>query len=138
MKVLDTSVIYKWYVNEEHTPKALVLFNELKSGKIHLSIPDLVFYELANSLRYNPRNTEKDVEEVIENLSELNLNIVIVTTGLIKNAIKLAYKYDITVYDATFVALAQDLDFEFVTADGRLYKHIKDLPFVRSLQEIGD
>jgi predicted nucleic acid-binding protein len=138
MKVLDTSVIYKWYVDEEDTPKALTLFNEFKTGRINLSIPDLVFYELANSLRYNPRNTEKDVEEVMENLSDLSLDIVIVTTGLIKNAIRLAYKYDITIYDATFAALAQDLEFEFVTADERLYKQIKKLPFVKLLREIGD
>ena len=138
MKVLDTSVIYKWYVDEEDTPKALTLFDEFKTGRINLSIPDLVFYELANSLRYNPRNTEKDVEEVMENLSDLSLDIVIVTTGLIKNAIRLAYKYDITIYDATFAALAQDLEFEFVTADERLYKQIKKLPFVKLLREIGD
>jgi predicted nucleic acid-binding protein len=136
MQVIDTSVVYKWYVEEEDTHKALTIFNAFSSGKLELSLPDIVFYELANSLRYNPQNTEEDVAEVIDNLSELNLEIVVITPGLIKNAIKLAYKYNITVYDAVFVALAQDLGFEFITADKKLFEKIKELPFVKSLRDI--
>lgn len=133
MEVLDTSVIYKWYVQEEGSEEALSIFEFFKKGKTKISIPDLVFYELTNVLRFNPRNTAGDVIEIIDNLSNLNLDIVVPTRALLKDAVRLAYRYDITIYDATFVALAQDLGYSFITADKKLYREIKNLRFVNLL-----
>lgn len=136
MWVVDTSVIYKWYVEEEHSDKALSILNTFIDGTTRITIPDLVFYELSNAMRFNPENTEKDVRDVIKNLADLNLDIVVITEGLINNAIKMAYKYNLTVYDSVFVALAKDLEFEFVTADEKLFRRIRDMKFVNFLGEI--
>ena len=134
MEVLDTSVVYKWYIEEKGTKEALSIFRSFKNGETKISIPDLVFYELTNVLRFNSRNTAGDIIEIIDNLSNLNLDIVVPTRALLKDAVRLAYKYDITIYDAVFVALAQDLGYRFITADKKLYRKIKGLRFVNLLE----
>lgn len=133
MQVLDTSVIYKWYVEENGSEQALKILSDFIVGKIEISVPDLVLYELANALKFNPQITEKDIEDVIDNFINLNLNIVVATSGLLKNAVKISYKYDVTIYDAIYIALAGDLNFEFITADKKLFDKIKFLSFVKLL-----
>lgn len=68
MWVIDTSVIYKWYVEEENSDKAMSILNDFIEGNTRITIPDLVFYELSNALRFNPKNTEKDVLDVINKI----------------------------------------------------------------------
>ncbi|MGQ9626805.1 MAG: type II toxin-antitoxin system VapC family toxin [Anaerolineae bacterium] len=50
-------------------------------------------------------------------------------------AVSLARKYEITVYDATFIALAELLKATFVTADKQLTSMVTPLPFVHLLGE---
>jgi predicted nucleic acid-binding protein len=40
---------------------------------------------------------------------------------------------DITVYDASYLILAQKLNANFITADLKLFRKIKDLNFVKLL-----
>jgi predicted nucleic acid-binding protein len=136
MRVLDTSVIYKWYVEEENTAKALSLRDDFVKRRVETVILDFLFHELANALRYNPKIERKEVEEIIDNLIELGLETVLATPTLTKGALKVAYDYEITVYDALYIALAQNLEFEFITADKKLYEKTKDLPFVKYLRDI--
>ncbi len=48
----------------------------------------------------------------------------------------LAYEHKITVYDAYYVALAKEINFYLITADRKLYLKIKDLKFVKYIDEI--
>ena len=136
MRVLDTSVIYKWYVEEENTTKALSLRDDFVKRGIETVIPDFLFHELANALRYNPKIEREEVEETIDNLFELGLETVLATPTLTKEALKIAYDYQITVYDGLYITLAQNLEFEFITADKKLYEKTKGLPFVKYLRDI--
>lgn len=136
MRVLDTSVIYKWYVEEEDTAKALLLRDDFVRRGVETVIPDFLFLELANALRYNPKIEREDVEDIIDNLFELGLETVVTTPTLTKEALKIAYDYQITVYDALYLALAQSLEFEFITADKKLYEKTKTLYLVKYLGDI--
>ena len=49
-KILDTSVIVKWFVKEEDSPEALQYLQEFRQGGIAIIIPTLLFYELGNAL----------------------------------------------------------------------------------------
>ncbi|OGZ55048.1 MAG: hypothetical protein A3H64_03635 [Candidatus Ryanbacteria bacterium RIFCSPLOWO2_02_FULL_45_11c] len=51
----------------------------------------------------------------------------------LKEVYSLARKHDITVYDALYVYLAQQLHCAFVTADRKLYQHIKQYGWVTLL-----
>jgi len=54
MSILDASVVLKWFVNEADSGQALKLREDFYAGKREIVVPDLLFFEIANALRYNP------------------------------------------------------------------------------------
>lgn len=50
--VLDSSVIIKWFSEEEDTDIALSLRERNINGELMIAVPDLSLYEVANALRY--------------------------------------------------------------------------------------
>jgi len=61
MFVLDSSVIIKWFNQEQFTKDALSFREQLLNGETKIVVPDLLIYELSNALRYNPNFAENDV-----------------------------------------------------------------------------
>lgn len=134
--VLDTSVIIKWFRQEEIlAAQALELRSSYLEGRIAIAIPSLLAYELANVLRYKADLSTSQVEEAVQSLFDLGLNWVLPSAEIMRLAVSLARKYEITVYDATFIALAELLKATFVTADRQLISKVKSLPFVHLLGE---
>jgi len=133
--VLDTSVVVKWFssVNERDSQKSLQLRQAHMDNSVTLTAPDLLYYELANALRYNPAFTARDVDVAVESIFKLGMDTRQVNPELISNAIELAYKMGITVYDACFLALAQELDAVLITADYSFCKKMPSLNFVQRL-----
>ncbi|MFQ6054866.1 MAG: type II toxin-antitoxin system VapC family toxin [Methanosarcinales archaeon] len=136
MYVLDASVVIKWFSEEEHTDKALEIRDKFLRGKCDIAVPDLLLYEVSNALRYNPDFEEEDVNDAINSLFDMEIDIIVPISKIIKSAINLAFKYDITIYDATYVALAKEIRFTFITADNKLYRKIKELNLVKLISEI--
>ena len=136
MLVVDASVVVKWYCKEEDTDKALHIRDEYISGIIKISLPDLVILELANTIRYKKNSTAEDVEDVLNNFVKLRFDIIVPTIELTKKANRLSFKHNITVYDAIYLALAEELGYDFITADEKMYRKIQDLSFVRLLNKV--
>lgn len=124
MIVLDTSVILKWYLDEEDSDKALYFRSEYLNNLIDITIPDLILYEVSNSLKYNRDYIINDIKLVIESLFLSKINIVSPTVELISLAIEYANYFDVSIYDSTYLALSSLLDFQFITADEKFYKKI--------------
>ncbi len=74
-------------------------------------------FEYLALLLYNKTINENNVKEAIDSIIKLGINIVVPTKEVMDLAISLALKYDITVYDAYFLALAQALDFACVIVE---------------------
>lgn len=104
------------------------------AGNIDIALPDLILYELANVLRYNPNFDKKDVSDAVKSIIGLRVQILVPTTHLLTNAVNLGFTYGITVYDAIYVALADELNYNFLTADKKLFNNTKALDFVRFLE----
>ena len=134
--VLDSSVLIKWFSNEENTATALELRDSYVKGNVSIACPDLIIYEIANALRYNKALKEKDIRDSITSLWSMGISIIVPTKSIVESAISIALEHDITVYDAHFVALAKELNFNYVTADEKLYNKIKRLTFVKLLKNI--
>jgi Predicted nucleic acid-binding protein, contains PIN domain len=130
MIILDTSVVVKWFSEEEFTDKALEIREKIRMGDERVIVPDLLLYELANALKYNPSFDANDVSDALTSIFDMDVNIVTPIRGIINVAVTLAFEYDITVYDAFYVALAKDLELAFITADKRLCKRVRGLDFV--------
>ena len=136
MFVLDASVILKWFIEEEGSKKAVLLKDAHARGKITITVPDLLILEASNVLRHNPAFSQSKTIECIKYLYDLKLDIVTPVLDITIATIQLAYKRNITFYDAIYIALAQELEFQYVTADKKLYKKVKDLPFTKLLKDI--
>lgn len=135
--VLDASVIVKWFSEEEFTEIALKFRSKFIDRGIEIIEPDLLLYEIANALRYNKNFYKSDVEEAIKSLVDMEISILVPSTKVMNLGAELAYKYNITFYDAFYIALAKTLNILFVTADNRLYEKVKELEFVKLLKEFG-
>jgi predicted nucleic acid-binding protein len=137
--VADTSVIIKWFRQGEIlAEQALALRADYLDGNIQISIPTLLAYELANVLRYKDDLTTAQVEEAVQSLFDMGLDWTSPTAAVMRRATVIARESDATVYDATFVALAESLGALFVTADERLVRRLADWPFVRFLGDEQD
>ena len=134
--VLDTSVIVKWFSNEENTDIALNFRDKFINGNIKIIAPDLLLYELSNALRYNKSFNEEDVKNAIKSIIDMDIEILTPFSEAIDLSVEIAFKYNATYYDAYYIAMAQALNIDFVTADSRLFnKCKKDLLFVKLLKE---
>lgn len=125
--VLDASVIIKWFTQEEKREQAINLRENYINGEIEIVVPDLLLYEISNALRFNPNLKEKDIKEAIESLFDIEINIIVPIPEVLQKAVDIAYSKEITIYDASYVALAQMIDFDFITADEKLYEKIRDI-----------
>jgi predicted nucleic acid-binding protein len=126
MSVLDASVVLKWFVEEEDSAQALQLREEFYAGEREIVVPDLLLFEVANALRYNPSFTKEEIQEAMETLFALEIEIITPTSSLLSKTIELAKDFDVTCYDAAYLALAEELDFEFITADESFHRKVKE------------
>jgi predicted nucleic acid-binding protein len=137
--VLDTSVIIKWFrQGEVLADKALALRTAYLEGHTLISAPTLIAYELANALRYKSDLTTDQVEDAVQSLFDLELEWVSPSARVMRRAAVTARESDVSVYDATCVALAELQNAIFITADEQLANRLEQLPFVRFLGDVGE
>jgi predicted nucleic acid-binding protein len=125
--VVDASVGIKLFVVEDGSDLVSKLFAQLTADPpAQFYVPDLFFIECTNILwkyvwrfDYPAENARQDVID----LRALAL-ITVSTVDLIEPALDLALKYEITAYDASYVALAECLALPFVTADATLARKL--------------
>lgn len=135
--VLDTSVVVKWFQQKEKQFKeALQLKEAFLKGRIHLTIPALVLFEVGNVLRFKGDLSSADINFALEALLAMQLNIYYPTEGLLFKTTNFAFEYNLTFYDAHFLALADELSQDLITADKKLFEKVKTLPFVLLLEQI--
>lgn len=124
--VVDTSVVVKWFSKDEDDSEiALHLRQDMLDGHCTLIAPDLLIYELANALKYNPNFTSKDVKASMDSVYNMGIDIRGVGSLVITHAIEIAFKFNVTIYDAYFMALSQIEKKPFLTADYKFTKRIK-------------
>lgn len=122
--VLDASVVIKWFVSEDDDALAEKIRQDFMDGHSDIVVPDLLRAEVANGLRYKPSFTKRGVHDAITTLEDLGINIVYPDLPLYEQAISIAFDYDITVYDALYVALALEYEYTLITADDKLVKRL--------------
>lgn len=136
MIILDASIVVKWFSEEEYTEKALAIRERIRMGEERVIVPDLLLYELANALKYNPSFDANDVSDALTSILDMDLEIVTPIPEIINLAVALAFDYNITVYDAFYIALAKDLELTFITADRRLCERVRGLDYVEFIGEM--
>jgi predicted nucleic acid-binding protein len=110
----------KWYISETDSEKALGLRNRHVNGELRLSAPTLIVYETLNALRYSNRFSAKQLKDIAISMRGYGLSLYGFAERVAELTIEAALKNDITIYDASYLALAQSLGVHLITADRRL------------------
>ena len=135
--VLDTSVVIKWFseYDEDDLDKALALRQGVFEGVYSVIVPDLMLYELANALKYNPRLNAHEAALAVQSVLDMGFDVRMVEASVLERSIDIAFKFKVTVYDAYFLALAQMETGPLVTADYKLADRVKGFKHIMKLSE---
>lgn len=122
--VLDTSVVVKWFIQEQDSDKATNLRHAHGRAELLLHAPDILLMELANALRYSPLVSAEETSQALRLFYGLSINIVPFDLGTLISSTTLSLEHDLAVYDAYFLALAQALEIPLITADRKMLSHL--------------
>ncbi len=115
--VIDSSVAVKWFSEEEATPHALELRDSHTKGHVTLITTPLLACELANALRYKPDYNKDRLAEAMNHFYKLHLYEAPIDSQLLSGSSEIAFRGNVTVYDAVPVALAVLRKTKCITAD---------------------
>ena len=135
--VVDASVLVKWFLHQQEAnrDRALALRNLHISGRSTIFIPQLALLEVLNAIRFSPKAKEEDGEMALEALQDLHLETKPSEFDVLRKANAIAWAYKIAIYDALYVALAEQLGYPLVTADEVMLKKLKGHSIVVHLRE---
>jgi predicted nucleic acid-binding protein len=127
--VIDASVAVKLFVEEPLSDKAHALFLRLaRDPDARFFVPDFFYVECANALWKLVRRHAMppgDATRHVANLGRLRLERV-PSTAVVGEAIELALRLDISVYDASYAATATLAEAPLVTSDDPLFRKLDD------------
>ncbi len=129
--VIDASVAVKWFLPELHAKAA----RKLLSGKRHLLAPDLIWSEVGNVLWKKVQRRELAAEaarNIVREFQHFPLETPS-SKRLLEPAWDIAERFQMTVYDSLYVALAINRGCALVTADRKMYGAFKHGPLSTSL-----
>ena len=133
--VVDASVVVKWFVDEEYSREARLLRGAYVDGLIELNAPDLLPYEVLNALKYSGAFGEEELKEVAEVLEDYQFSLYGLKGKLAALAVEVSMRKGMTVYDGSYVALAEMLNSTLYTADERLILKVRDPKVVKHVKE---
>ena len=135
MIIIDASVANKLFLpNEEGYDRAGFIVQQHLMGKEKIIVPDLLFYEVANTLITKSSIPLSAALLSINDLYSLNLEIFHPSDKNMTTAARLAKKYHVSVYDASYAILAQEKGCDLITADSKFAKQV-NAAFIKTLNE---
>jgi len=124
--VADASVIVKWYLIEEYRDDALRIRDDYINGKITIIAPSIMPFEVLNAIRYSRRDIDqRTLENIGRSLILYGIKLFPMNMKLMEKTVEISLKYDVTIYDAAYVALAFIRDAILYTADKKLIQKVK-------------
>lgn len=129
--VPDASLVMKWYLPEPMSDEAISWLKTAARQEIRLVAPDLLLYELGNALWKHVRAGVLGSDEaafILEHVTHSPIQMVDAAVVAV-DALRIAWLCHVTVYDASYVALASALNTQVVTADERLVRALASTPF---------
>jgi len=136
--VIDASVVVKWFVEEENSDQALKIRDKYINGEIKLIAPSIITFEILNALYYKRLFSESEMREISEALEAFSFELYYLKGEYVEKTLEVVFKNDITVYDASYIALAIIKDTYMYTADEKLIERLKEeyLKYVRNIKDV--
>jgi predicted nucleic acid-binding protein len=127
----------KWFLyhQEADRDRALALRALHISGKSKIFIPRLTLVEVLTAIRSNPNADEATGQAALEALEDLHLETIPGDADLLRKTNAIAWAYKMTIYDALYVGLAEQLGYPLITADERMIRQLKNHSILVPLRE---
>ncbi len=118
--VIDSSIVTKWFLVESDSELATELRDDFATGRVGLSVPTLLFYEVMNALRFSGLYNETKLTLAAKSLSKYRFGIWRPRGKLLELSGLLSVRQNLTIYDACYVALAQRMNTKVITEDNEI------------------
>jgi predicted nucleic acid-binding protein len=118
--VIDTSILMQAYIHDTNTSNVHALIGLLAGEKPpELHYLDIGLAESTNVLWKQIRWGNLDLEDAMQTLQDIrDLPLIIhIAEPYTDNALRLAVRYELAVYDSLYLVLAQELNCSLITAD---------------------
>lgn len=133
--VVDASVVVNWFVEEKYSREANLLRDAYADGLIDVAAPSLLPYEVLNALKYSGAFGEEELKEVAVALEDFQITLFDLKGELAVKSIELAMRRGLTIYDASYIALAQILNAELYTADEKLIRKTQGMNIAKHIAQ---
>jgi predicted nucleic acid-binding protein len=124
--IVDASVILSAFFPDDEQAQAQALIRDHVIGRVQLTAPDLLVYEVANAViqaRRQGRIRDEQVEGILSSFEGLNIALKPVTW---QRLLPLATRFDRSACDAAYLALAEATGQPLVTGDRRMYNAVHE------------
>lgn len=128
--VIDTSALIRLFVPDGPAPTGLESFFRKVEQGVHLALaPELLVAELTNVLLKKIRMgelTETEGEELLQDLLAMPIRLL-PHAAFMENALEVALQNSLTVYDALYLAVANQQNASIFSSDEQMVKVAKSL-----------
>jgi len=132
---IDASIVLKWYLaDEEYGKNAISLLDKYLSNELDIFAPSLLEYEVINGLIIAQKRGRIKEEKILTAIDGfVSLEIKLKNLSLFyPRVLHYCKVYNRSVYDASYLALADEEQISLITADEELYNIVKkDLKWVK-------
>ena len=120
----------KWVLSgEPYEENSVRLKQDYLTGTVNLSAPSIAVQEVANSLwkaRTRGRILQEDAKEALKTLQDMRIELHEFNWIEISEALNIAGKLNLAIYDSTYLLLSEKLKTQLITADDQLYQKAKE------------
>ncbi len=118
--VSDASVIVKWFIKEKYSDKANKLRDMHVNREINIVAPELLPFEVLNALKYSKLFSLEELKAAAASLSSYGILFYPLIGDLAEKTVEIGVERNVTIYDASYLALALKLKTVLYTADQKL------------------
>ncbi len=118
--IVDSSVALAWLLEEERPAWVNDLMSDFEYGAARAIVPSLFWLEVGNILGRDHELTEEGAMDGLLRLEALGLETAEIAPPLRLRALQLARRTGLTMYDATYLAVAEATKAPLFTLDQRL------------------
>jgi len=120
--VLDTSVVVKWFAEEDGSDRAVALLDKIAQGTLVLVEPVILPIELGNALHFTHKFEASKIRYCLDRITNMGIfyrqndfQVMFETSELVAN-------HSLTYYDALFMGVAMVNGCRLITADRKHHK----------------
>jgi len=121
-------------LRREYGKEALIIRDSFTEGLVDIVASSLLYFEVLNALKYSGAFGEDELKKVARILEDYQFTIYELEGAYAEKAVEIAMRKGITIYDASYVALALIEEADLYTADEKLLTKTQDLKITKHLR----